>query len=175
MVVTSRERPDGSTTMFWDMSRSTSETRAAINHAMKFNTLLFLSFLLLFTSCGTTSSTVTVHSADGRKRTLPNPQKFIRFQGSDFTIKSVSIKLQPKQSGATGVTAAGTTTPSSSPGPSAASSPGALVEAGVGEISFVNKFRDVTDLAVILDNAQFRDGQNLIAAASTLDDAAFNR
>lgn len=103
----------------------------------------------MLASCKThTTTTVT---SNGRKRTLPTPQKFIKFQGTDFTIKGVTFKLQPK-TGETG-----------------------NVEAGVGEISFATKFREASDMAIILDNAQFRDAQNLIAAASTMSDAEFNQ
>jgi hypothetical protein len=118
-------------------------------------------------------STTTVTSADGRKRSLPAPQKFIQFQGSDFTIKGVTIKLPQKGASKGSKTAS----PSASPTVSASASPGAGngIEGSVAEITFGTKFRDVTDLAIILDNAQFRDAQYLIAAASTLTDDQFNK
>lgn len=109
---------------------------------MKTTPLLALCCAVL--SACQTPSTTTVAGPGGTRRNVPTPQKFVKFQGSDFTIKTVTVKI-----------------------PEAG-------EASVGELTFNTKFRDATNLAVILDNAQFQDAQMLVASASVLSDAQYS-
>jgi hypothetical protein len=144
---------------------------------MKITRLIPLLGIAMLAACITPSSTA-VRGPNGQRRSVPNPQKFVQFQGSEVTIKGVTVKVADTSN----VTTDASGTKKSGTAPAAAENKGAKksgsvgdpsLEGGIGEITFGKKFREATDLAVILDNAQFRDAQNLIAAASVLSDAEF--
>lgn len=106
---------------------------------------LFAFISSLFLFSCAPSGFITVSGPTGQKRAVPTPTKFITFQGRTAIVKGVTVTLE---GGATG---------------------------GVGEMDFSTKFRDASDFAIILDNSQYRDSQQLIASASVLNDQDFNK
>jgi hypothetical protein len=122
---------------------------------------------------------VKVTGPTGQVRIVPAPTKHVLYQGTDLTIKGLKISLQESQD----LSADRTTSreyklkegaeQSGSDASKTGSKTGEEISAEIGEFSLLWKTREVTELAAILDYAQYNNNVMLVASAASDTDIEY--
>jgi hypothetical protein len=139
--------------------------------------------LLALVGCASKASPglTKVTGPSGQVRAVPTPTKFIVFQGSDITVKGLKLTMEESSESSADKSKANESKEGEEGSKSGTNTNkneaklGAKRTAELGEFTRAWKTRDVSDLAVALDNAQYSSNVLLVASASVDNEGEYKQ